>query len=52
MAKETGKDNRGLTLVMKIGPKEGDLVGNGKLIAGKEKPKVIDLTDEMINKKK
>ena len=49
MAKETEKNEEGLTLRIKIGPKEGDMVGYGKIIVGKEKPKAIDLTDQVIN---
>ena len=51
MAKETEKNEEGLTVIFKIGPKEGDLVGYGKVIVGKEKPKAIDLTDQVINNK-
>lgn len=49
MAKETKKNEEGLTLRIKIGPKEGDMVGHGKIIVGREKPKVIDLSHEVMN---
>lgn len=52
MAKETDKRDEGLTLVMKIGPKEGDLVGYGKIIVGKENPKVLDFREEINNNNK
>lgn len=53
MAKETEKNNEGATIRISFGQlRPADFVGNGKFIAGKEKPKVIDFAEETMKTNK